>query len=155
RVWDADTGQPIPTSLKHEGAVFHAAFSPDGRRIVTASDDRTARVWASPIGDDREWKDWIRLAQMLSGTRIDQGGQLVPITPAEFRDAWQALREKYPDDFVASPREVLAWHSREAEDCEAHGLWDAALGHLDRLIGAEPAHWGLLARRGRVCSRLG
>src|SRR5262249_17104138 len=84
-----------------------------------------------------------------------QGGNLVPITPEEFRKTWRVLREKYPDDFVASPREVLAWHSREAEDCEAHGLWDAALGHLDRLIGAEPAPWGLRTRRGRVCARLG
>ena len=25
--------------------MYHAAFSPDGTRIVTASDDNTARVW--------------------------------------------------------------------------------------------------------------
>jgi WD40 repeat protein len=29
----------------HTGGVFTASFSPDGRRVVTASDDRTARVW--------------------------------------------------------------------------------------------------------------
>ena len=31
--------------LHHEGKVSYAAFSPDGTRIVTASDDGTARVW--------------------------------------------------------------------------------------------------------------
>jgi len=31
----------------HEGAVWSAGFSPDGTRIVTGSDDRTARVWFS------------------------------------------------------------------------------------------------------------
>ena len=29
----------------HEDAVFSAAFSPDGSRIVTASWDKTARIW--------------------------------------------------------------------------------------------------------------
>jgi WD40 repeat protein len=35
----------------HYGAVRSAAFSPDGARVVTASDDRTARVWDSVTGE--------------------------------------------------------------------------------------------------------
>ena len=31
--------------LRHAAAVNHAAFSPDGRQVVTASADQTARVW--------------------------------------------------------------------------------------------------------------
>ena len=43
-LWDAETGKPIGEPLKgHEGSVTRAAFSPDGKRIVTASDDKTAR----------------------------------------------------------------------------------------------------------------
>jgi serine/threonine protein kinase len=34
----------------HEGDVSHAAFSPDGRRIVTASGDGTARLWDAASG---------------------------------------------------------------------------------------------------------
>jgi tetratricopeptide (TPR) repeat protein len=155
RIWDAETGQSITPLMKHEAQVWHAAFSPDGRRVVTTSQDGSARIWEVPISDDRDSDDWIRLAQMLSGTRIDESGALVPITPAEFRESWRALRDKYADDFVASRREVLAWHSREANDCEAHGLWDFALGHLDHLIASEPAQWPSYARRARVHARLG
>ncbi|MGE0701937.1 MAG: toll/interleukin-1 receptor domain-containing protein, partial [Hyphomicrobiaceae bacterium] len=36
----------------HEATVRIASFSPDGRRIVTASDDNTARVWDSESGNE-------------------------------------------------------------------------------------------------------
>jgi WD40 repeat protein len=49
-VWDAATGAPVATCEGHQGAVKRAAFSPDGTRIVTASDDRTARVWDAATG---------------------------------------------------------------------------------------------------------
>ena len=34
-----------PIRLSHEGGVSSVTFSPDGQRLVTASEDNTARVW--------------------------------------------------------------------------------------------------------------
>ena len=48
RAWDAQTGQPLPQPLKHDGT-----FSPDGKRIVTTSSNGTngmARVWDAQTG---------------------------------------------------------------------------------------------------------
>ncbi len=44
RLWEAD-GTPSGTALTHDGPVFAAAFSPDGRQAATASADGTARLW--------------------------------------------------------------------------------------------------------------
>ena len=47
-MWDAKTGEPVTESLRHEGPVYSAQFSPNGKYIVTASWDKTARVWEFP-----------------------------------------------------------------------------------------------------------
>ena len=36
--------------MKHDGELYLAQFSPDGRRVVTASADNTARVWDAATG---------------------------------------------------------------------------------------------------------
>jgi WD40 repeat protein len=48
RIWDAATGKELGEPLRHPDVVIAAAFSPDGARIVTASTDGSARVWATP-----------------------------------------------------------------------------------------------------------
>jgi WD40 repeat protein len=45
RLWSLDNSEPIGTLLGHGAAVWSVAPSRDGRRVVTASDDGTARVW--------------------------------------------------------------------------------------------------------------
>jgi WD40 repeat protein len=45
QVWDVVTGQPIGPALKHDDGILHAAFSPDGTRLVTASEDFSAIAW--------------------------------------------------------------------------------------------------------------
>jgi len=61
RVWDAATGEEIavlkghcPPDLDYElGCSVHSAVvSPNGTRIVTASDDNTARIWDAATGKE-------------------------------------------------------------------------------------------------------
>jgi WD40 repeat protein len=43
-------GKEIAVLTGHEDVVVSASFSPDGARIVTASGDKTARVWNAASG---------------------------------------------------------------------------------------------------------
>ncbi len=45
KLWDAETGQEIRTFRGHTSSVISVAFSPDGTRVLTGSEDRTARIW--------------------------------------------------------------------------------------------------------------
>src|SRR5947207_15638872 len=56
RTWDAQSGEPVGEPMSHglHQTVRAASFSPDGRRVVTVSDD-IARVWdvqsGEPVGE--------------------------------------------------------------------------------------------------------
>ena len=141
---------PHHAALRHGAAVWHAAFSPDGRRLHTASGDEV-RTWdLSP--DERSVEELTLLAQLQAGRSLDATGSFVPLDYDKFRSTWRALQAKSP---AARPaEEKLAWHRHEAASAEAAGEWRAARLHLDFLIAAEPKRGALLFRRGLTRARL-
>ena len=49
-MWDAEKGTEIRTFVGHKDRVGFAAFSSDGKYIVSASWDRTVRIWDAKTG---------------------------------------------------------------------------------------------------------
>ena len=45
RICDADSGKEIALLISHTGRVLSTRFNPDGVRVVTTSNDHTARIW--------------------------------------------------------------------------------------------------------------
>jgi WD40 repeat protein len=76
KAWKWKTGEAIGKKLTHEkGDVWRAAFSPDGKRIITASFDKSARIWdtqtSEPVGRPLIHEGRVRVAQFSSdGSRV-------------------------------------------------------------------------------------
>jgi WD40 repeat protein len=47
----------------HRGPLHRATFSPDGRRVLTAAADGTARLYVLPVGPA---DDWVAHAQSVA-----------------------------------------------------------------------------------------
>src|SRR6185295_18123515 len=50
QVWDAETGAEVTRLVGHAATVLACAYSPDGRRIVSKSQDGTLRIWDTKTG---------------------------------------------------------------------------------------------------------
>jgi WD40 repeat protein len=95
---------PLVTFLGHNAPVNQAAFSPDGTRVVTASWDKTARVWdattGKPVTPPLEHQGFVSAAAFSrDGTRVvtaskDQTARVwnLPIDNSPLDDWRQVVR---------------------------------------------------------------
>jgi len=156
RLWDAQTGDPITPPLRHRVSLRHARLLAQDSAILTTSDQGNAWLWDLPY-EARPVEDLALLARLLNGgqteltSRDDESFEdTLPVLSA----AWQALSLKHPEDRQVSDDDILAWHSRLAEDCEEHRRWFAARFHLGRLLALTPNVPALIQRRAHADKEL-
>jgi WD40 repeat protein len=75
KLWDPDTGRLIGNLVGHKDQVVALAFSPDGRRIISASIDRIIRIWDANNGST------------LGTTIVARNGEWITVTPEGFFSA--------------------------------------------------------------------
>ena len=84
---------PVADPMRHDEAVFSAQFSADGQRIVTASFDKTARVWdaatGKAIGEPMRHEDVVLTAQFSA-----DGKRVVTASKDKTVRVWDAVTGK-------------------------------------------------------------
>jgi WD40 repeat protein len=125
---------PVADSMRHDEAVFSAQFSADGQRVVTASFDKTARVWdaatGKAIGEPMRHEDEVLAAQFSA-----DGKRVVTASKDKTVRVWDAVTGKaigepirhgdwvYSAQFSTDGQRVVT-----ASKDKTARVWDAATG---------------------------
>ncbi len=77
RIWQADgSGQPMTLS-GHEGMVTWAAFSEDGSRVISTSEDGTARIWRTG------WRELVSYLRSLTSASLTAEERMIYLGESE------------------------------------------------------------------------
>jgi len=80
RLWDGRTGKLLGVLAGHTDAVVEAAFSPDGTRVMTTSDDGKLEIWDVHL-EARPHDAIQRIIDMRAPWRLSSS-RLMPVPPA-------------------------------------------------------------------------
>ena len=95
QVWDAATGRAVTTPLRHGGLVQAVQFSPDGRKLLSASDDGTVRLWDPETGYPVS-EPMRHGARVMSAQFSPDGLQLVTFSSDKAVRIWEVTRAPLP-----------------------------------------------------------
>lgn len=95
QVWNAASGAAVTVPLRHGGMIRSLQFSPDGRKILTASEDGLARLWdpesGHPVSEPMKHGSGVTSAEFSP-----DGMRVVTCSPDRAVRLWEVTRAPLP-----------------------------------------------------------
>lgn len=151
-VWDVAGRQPLAGPLEHAEPIRTLQFSPDGRQLLTASEDGTAAIWDVKKGERVLILPPPSLQPSLKDLRSDDvfvaqfspdGGRVLTTSRSGKARVWNATNASLITEFTHSHWVVHGEFSRDGKRVvttsfdRTAAVWDAATGAL---VGALLTH---------------
>jgi WD40 repeat protein/serine/threonine protein kinase len=159
-VWDLNTGKELFNLRGHTDPIYGVVFSPDGRRLVSISQDHTAKVWDTRTGDEvltiRAHSDTVRaVAFSPDGWQLVTAGAdgIIKIWDASFKLNEKPDHELYRLEGHEAPVFSVAFHNDShlltaLSDNETIRNWDlTGIQKVDQEIQIEPQIYTFSLRR--------
>jgi WD40 repeat protein len=121
-------------SFDHQNEVNHAVFSPDGARILTASSDKTAKLWDATLG--KLIVSFKHQDEVLYAAFSADGARILTASKDKTAKLWDASSEKFSASFAHQEAVANAAFSANgarvltASTDHSVNLWDMASGKL-------------------------
>ena len=147
QVWDTASGRPVTPPLRHGGLVRAVQFSPDGRKLLSASDDGTARLWDPETGHPMS-EPMRHGARVVDAEFSPDGSRALTLSSDKSVRIWEVTQAPLPaPDWLPALAEAVAGQRMNDKDV-AEVVPVEALYRLRQALSANTAsdYYGRWAR---------
>lgn len=120
RIWETEEFAAVTPPLLHSSKITRVQFFPNGKRILTTTDDGILSIWKLPEPSRLSREVSGRLVRFLSRRQYDERGALKNLSNDDLEAEWNSLRRDHRDWFSVTPEETRAWREQQIAIAQAN-----------------------------------